>query len=203
MRRIGLAALMEIALPTHTIRVCVGGFVRWGANLFQSSDPVFGVVGSVGELSEGVGEEVPVFEVTFLPPGTTPPSQLSQPGFQTSVAQFWIGEFDIDAGELIGTPELQFIGELDQTTIEFGRDSRSVSMVIVSEAARLLERNIGNAMTSTWHRSIWPCETGHDQATGLGRQVAWGVEGGRASFGSTTVPGFRGGFGLDPNRYQN
>lgn len=175
MGRIGLAGLMEIALPTHTIRVCDGGFVRWGANLFESSDPVFGAVGSVGEVSEGVGEEVPVFEVTFLPPGTTSPAQLSQPGYQTSVAQFWIGEFDIDTGALVGTPDLQFIGEVDQTSIEFGRDSRTVSMTIVSEAARLLERNIGNALTSAWHRSVWSGETGHDQATGLGRAVAWGV----------------------------
>lgn len=188
MRRIGLIGLMEIVLPTHTIRVCEGGFVRWGGNLFQSSDPVFGAIGAVGELSEGVGEEVPVFEVTFLPPGTTAPSQLSQPGFQSSVARFWIGEFDMEAGELVGTPDLQFTGEVDQTTIEFGRETRAVSMVIVSEAARLLERNIGNALTPSWHRSIWPGEGGHDQATGLGRQVAWGVEAPR-SVGSISSGG--------------
>lgn len=182
MGRIGLVGLLEIALPSHTIRVCEGGFVRWGANLFESADPVFGVVGSVGELSEGVGEEVPVFELSFLPPGTTPPAQLSQPGYQSSVAQFWIGEIDIDAGTLVGTPELQFVGEVDQTEIEFARDRRTVSMTIVSAAARLLERNIGNGLTASWHKSVWPGETGHDQGTGLGRQVAWGVEAPRGSF---------------------
>lgn len=190
MRRIGLIGLLEIALPTHTIRLCEGGFVRWGANLFESADPVFGTVGSVGDLSEGVGEEVPVFELTFLPPGSTPPAQLSQPGYQGSVAQFWIGEIDVDAGTLIGTPALQFVGEVDQTEIEFARDSRSVSMTMVSEAARLLERNIGNSLSPSWHKSIWPGETGHDQATGLGRQVAWGVESPRGGFGGGGGSGF-------------
>ena len=190
MRRVGFVRLLEIELPTHTIRVCDGGFVSWGAEVFRSADPVFGVVGSVGDLSEGVGEEVPVFEVTFLPPGTTPPSQLSQPGYQTAPARFWIGEFDIDAGELVGTPDLQFAGEIDQTTIEFARDARSVSMTVVSEAARLLERNIGNALTASWHRSIHPDEAGHDQATGLGRQIAWGVAGPGAGSGTGGGVGF-------------
>lgn len=188
--------LLEIELPTHTIRVCEGGFIRWGANTFRSSDPVFGPLGSVGELSEGVGEEVPVFELTFLPPGTTPPAQLSQPGYQASPARFWLADYNVASGVLVGTPELQFEGELDQCAIEFGAQQRVVEMTVVSASARLLERNIGNSLNPSWHRSIWPGETGHDQATGLGRQVAWGVEGVRG--GSSGGGG--GGFGLDPSR---
>lgn len=191
-----LMGLLEIELPTHTIRVCEGGFIVWGANTFRSSDPVFGAIGSVGELSEGVGEEVPVFEITFLPPGTTAPAQLSQPGFQTSPARFWLAQYDVDTGLLVGTPELQFEGELDQTAIEFAADSRTVEMTVVSAAARLLERNIGNSLNSSWHKSVWPGETGHDQATGLGRSVAWGV----ASQGGGSTGGGGGGFGLDPTK---
>lgn len=196
MRKISFAALAEIVLPTHTIRVCDGGFVRWGANLFRDQDDVFGVLGSVGELSEGVGEEVPVFDLTFLPPGDTPPADLSQPGFQTSVARFWLAEIDMATGAVIGTPDLLFEGELDQTSITFGADSRTVDMAIVSAAARLLERNIGNGLSAAWHRSIWPGEAGHDQATGLGRSIAWGVVSGRSG-GSGSSSG-RGGFSLNP-----
>lgn len=175
MRRIGLTGLLKIELPGHTIRLCDGGFVRWGADLFRAKDPVFGVLGSVGELSEGVGEEVPVVELVFLPPGSTAPADLSQPGFQTSPVNFWLAEKDMATGLVVGTPDLQFSGELDQTAIEFGASSRTVEMTAVSASARLLERNIGNALTSSWHRSIWSGEAGHDQATGLGRAVAWGV----------------------------
>lgn len=198
MREISFAALAEIVLPTRTIRVCDGGFVRWGANLFRDQDAVFGVLGSVGELSEGVGEEVPVFDLTFLPPGETPPADLSQPGFQTSVARFWLAEIDIATGAVIGTPDLLFEGELDQTSVTFGADGRTVDMAIVSAAARLLERNIGNGLSAVWHRSIWPGEAGHDQATGLGRPIAWGVVSGRTGGSVGGAGGRSGGFSLNP-----
>ncbi len=197
MRTISLTTLVKIELPTRTIRYCEGGFFRWDGELFRSRDDVFGIVSSASELSEGVGEEVSVFELAFSPPGTTPPAQLSQPGYQTSVAQFFVGEYDIETGALIGPPKEEFIGELDQSAIEFGSDSRTVEMMIVAESARLMERNIGNSLNASWHRSIWPGEAGHDQATGLGRQLAWGVESSSSGGGG----GF-GGFGLDPSRRQ-
>lgn len=197
MRTFSLTTLVKIELPTHTLRYCEGGFFRWGGELYRSKDDVFGSIGSVTDLSEGVGEEVPVFEITFLPPGTTPPAHLSQPGYQTSPARFWLAQYDVDTGLLVGTPELQFEGELDQTAIEFAADSRTVEMTVVSAAARLLERNIGNSLNSSWHKSVWPGETGHDQATGLGRSVAWGVA---SQGGGSTGGGGGGGFGLDPSK---
>lgn len=198
MRTVALTTLVKIELPTRTIRYCEGGFFRWGGELFRSRDEVFGLVSSASELSEGVGEEVSVFELAFSPPGTTPPAQLSQPGYQTSVAQFFVGEYDTETGALIGPPTEEFIGELDQTAIEFGADSRTVEMTIVAESARLMERNIGNSLNAAWHRSIHPGEAGHDQGTGLGRQLAWGVEGAR--YGGSGGGGGGGGFGLDPSR---
>lgn len=181
MRRYSFVGLIQVDFPGHTMRVCEGGFVRWGGEVFRSKDTVFGVIGDVEDLNEGVGEEVPVFGLKILPPGTTPAAQLSQPGHQTSAAQFWIGVKDIDAGTLVGTPELQFIGEIDQTTIEFAAQGRTVDTTIVSSTARLLERNIGNSLNPSWHKSVWPGETGHDQATSLGRYRAWGVESPRSS----------------------
>lgn len=199
MRTISLTTLVKIELPTHTLRYCEGGFFRWGGELYRSKDDVFGSIGSVSDLSEGVGEEVPVFELTFQPPGTTPPAQLSQPGYQTSPARFWVAEYDVATGLIVGTPKLEFDGEIDQTAIEFAAGSRTVEMTIVNGSARLLERNIGNSLNSSWHKSVWPGETGHDQATGLGRSVAWGVA---SQGGGSTSGGGGGGFGLDPSKRQ-
>lgn len=176
MRTIAFAGLVEIEFPTRTVRLCDGGFFRWDGKLFRSEDEVFGTIGAVGELSEGVGEEVPVLEMQLLPPGATPPAQLSQPGFQSAPVRFWLAEYDPATGLVTGAPDLQFEGEVDQTTITFGPDRRLLDMTVVSASARLLERNIGNSLNATWHKSIWPGEAGHDQGTGLGRQIAWGVE---------------------------
>src|SRR3546814_9368912 len=59
---------------------------------------------------------------------------------------------------------------------------------LVSLAERLFELNIGNSLNSAWHKSVWPGELGHDNATGLSIPVAWGVESPRSSGGGTTSP---------------
>jgi hypothetical protein len=173
---IAFVGLIEIAFPGHTVRMCDGGFIVWSANTFRSKDEVFGTIGGLEPMNEGVGEEVPVFELTLLPPGATPASELSQPGYQASSVKFWLGEYDVDAGTLVGTPDLQFDGQVDQIVLSFGRGVQSMAITVVCNAARLLERNIGNSLSPAWHQSVWPGETGHDNATGLIRQVAWGVE---------------------------
>lgn len=198
MRRYAFIWLVEIVLGRHTMRLTDGGFVRWAGQVFRARDPLFGVIGAVGSLSEGVGEDVPVLDMTLMPPSTTAPGFLSQPGDQAAPARFWLGEIDVDAGTLIGEPELQFEGEIDQTSIEFGAESRTLSPTIVSAAARLLERSIGNTLSSSFHKSIWPGETGHDQATGIGRIVAWGVEAPRGG-GMSGGGGVRGGSFGAPN----
>ncbi len=192
MNRIAFVGLIKIEFPGHTVRLCDGGFMEFDGETYRSTDSVFGALGGIEGLSEGVGEEVPVFELTLLPPGTTPAEDLSQPGYQTARARFWIGEYDVDAGTLNATPDLQFEGQLDQTTLNFGRGERTLALSIVSTTARLLERNIGNSLNPSWHKSIWPGETGHDNATGLGRNVAWGVEAPPTIYsgGSGPMPGF-------------
>jgi len=58
---------------------------------------------------------------------------------------------------------------------------------------RLLLRNSGNSLSAAWHKSIWPGETGHDQATGLKTPVAWGVA---APPGGVSGGGYGGGGGF-------
>src|SRR3546814_14440890 len=63
-----------------------------------------------------------------------------------------------------------------------------VAVSVVSLAERLFELNIGNSLNSAWHKSVWPGELGHDNATGLSIPVAWGVESPRSGGGGTTSP---------------
>jgi hypothetical protein len=165
---------MKMELPTGDVRLCDGGFIEFDSETYRSSDAVFGTIASIEALGEGVGDEVPALEMVMLPPGTSDPADLSAPGFQTSRVRFWIGEFDVDTGELDGTPDLVFDGQLDRTILEVGFE-RSLAISVVSLAERLFELNIGNSLTSTFHKSVWPGELGHDNATGLSLSVAWGT----------------------------
>jgi hypothetical protein len=178
MQRLSFTGLCKIEFPIGDVLLCDGGFIDWGADRYLSSDPVFGVIAGLETINEGVGEEVPVFELMLLPPGETPASTLAAPGYQTSRVRFWLAEYDVDTGLLVGTPDLQLDGQIDQITLGFGPGTRTMSASTVPNTARLLERNIGNSLNSAFHKSVWPGEAGHDNADGLGRQIAWGVESG-------------------------
>lgn len=179
MQRVSLIGLLKIDLPGQTVRLCDGGFVpAWnepGVN-YTSADPVFGTIASLEALTEGLGEEIPAMELALNPAGDSAPADLSQPGFQRSQVRVWIGQKDEATGRLIGAPDLLFFGQIDQTVLRVGRRVRDLAMTIVSTLERLFMRNEGNTLSPAFHKSVWPGETGHDNATGLTVAVAWGVE---------------------------
>lgn len=180
MDRIGLTGLLKIELPEHTVLLCDGGFIEYDSEIYKSADPVFGSIASVEGMSEGQGNEIPALDLTLLPPGVTAPAELSKPGYQRSRVRFWIAEYDVDTGAIVGTPELMFLGQIDQTTLRVGA-SRQLDISVVSNAERLFELDIGNTLGPAFHKSVWPGELGHDNATGLTIPVAWGVEAPRRS----------------------
>ena len=181
---VAITGLLKIEFPTRTVRLCDGAFFTFAGEVYQSSDAVFGNIASLEPLTEGVGDEVPALELTLQPPGTTPASDLSRPSFQQARARFWIAEYNPATGQITGTPDLTFDGQVDQTSIRVARGERSLSMSIVSTSERLFERNIGNTLSPAFHKSVWPGELGHDNAIGLKVPIAWGVAGPvRASVG--------------------
>lgn len=193
--RVGMIGLLKIELPDATIRLCDGGFIEWDGETYRSSDAVFGSVGAVESLSEGIAESVPALDLTLLPTDLAAPEDLSAPGHQRSRVRFWLAEFSPDAGILIGDPEPVFDGQIDQTSLTVGRGERRVEMAVVSNLERLFTRNRGNSLNPRWHQSVWPGETGHDNATGLAVPVAWGVESQGGANGSSRGGSSGGGAG--------
>lgn len=175
MNQVALTGLVQIDLPERTLRYCDGGFFEFGGEAFRSSDATFGTIGSLAAMSEGVGDVVPALQMTLLPAGDAAAADLSKPGHQTSRVRFWIAEFDPETG-VIGSSEVMFDGQIDQTILTVGKGTKTLDVSVVSLAERLFEGNIGNTLNPTWHKSIWPGETGHDNATGLSKPIAWGVE---------------------------
>jgi len=172
---LALVGLVKMELPTGDVKWCDGGFQVWGADTFKSKDDTFGVIASIDPLTEGISDEIPALEMVVYPANTATPGDLSQPGFQTSRVRFWIGEYDVAAGTIVGTPDLLFDGMIDQTRFTVGKE-RTLAMSVVSLCERMLALNIGNSQNPNFHKSIWAGETGQDQATGLTQQVAWGTE---------------------------
>lgn len=197
MQQVSLIGLMKLELPDFNVLLCDGGFIEYDSEQYRDNDAVFGTIGTLEALSEGVGDEVPALEVTFLPPGTSEPGDLSQPGFQQSRARFWIGEYDWATGALTGDPDLMFDGQLDRTQLTVGAE-RSLAVSVVSLAERLFELNIGNSLNPSFHKSVWPGELGHDNATGLSVPIAWGAERPAGSGGTYTPNPYGEGGGIHP-----
>ncbi|MGX7926453.1 hypothetical protein ACWPMX_07755 [Tsuneonella sp. HG094] len=195
MNRISLVGLLRIDLPDATVRLCDGGFIEFDGETYTSVDPTFGTIASLAALTEGVGEEIPALELALNPAASSAPADLSQPGFQRSAVRLWIGEYDVDTGLLVGDPDLLFFGQIDQTVLRVGRNARDLNMTIVSTLERLFLRNEGNSLSPVFHKSVWPGETGHDNATGLTVAVAWGVEKSPAASSAGYAPGGAGGGG--------
>jgi hypothetical protein len=200
MQTLALIGLLKIELPDATVRLCDGGFIEFDGETYRSTDPVFGGIASLQSLTEGVGEEIPALELTLNPSGDSAAADLSQPGFQKSAVRLWVGEYDVDAGTLTGTPDLLFFGQIDQTILRIGRSARDLAMTIVSTLERLFMRNEGNTLSPTFHKSVWPGELGHDNATGLTINDAWGVESSANAYSGAGGSDFGGGIRGAPSR---
>lgn len=199
MNRIGLVGLMKIVFPDTTeVTLCDGGAIEWSGDTYTSKDATFGTIGAIEPLTEGVGDEVPALDLTMQPPDNVAAGLLSQPGFQTAEVTLSIAEYDEDTGLVVGTPDTMFVGLIDQTSVLTSRDKREVKMSIVSAAEKLFEGNTGNNLSPTFHKSIWPGELGHDNATGLAVSVAWGT-----TAPVTTSVGGGGGGGPSPWKVVN
>lgn len=176
MSRSAFVGLIRFDLPERTVAFADGGTFTFDGRTFSSRDEVFGTVEAAQALSEGVGDEVPALSVTLLPDEGSAPSQLSKPGHQRSRVRFWLQEFDPATGQITTNDPPLFDGQVDQTNFTVGHRERRLTMSIVSLAEQLFEGDIGNSMSPTFHKSVWPGEQGHDNATGLVTPVAWGIE---------------------------
>lgn len=176
MRTIGLTVLLEMELPGGDVRLCSGAWFDFGGERYFSAHPLWGAVGHVEMTGEGVGDAVPALQMRLLPPGTTTPADMHPAGMQGCAVRWWTAEYDAATGLIDeGTAELEFVGRVDQCTLEAGEEERVLAMSHVPDAEVLFERDIGNSMNPTFHKLCFPGELGHDEATGLAQAEAWGA----------------------------
>lgn len=175
MQTVLLSGLLKLELPGRDLLLCDGGFVRWGDDLYVSRDDEFGLLAGFDALTEGVGDEAPAGSLTLAPPSTAAAATLSQPGYQGARLRMWIAEIDPATGLIVGTPDAMVDWQLDQTRLRIGRGTRQLEMGCVTRAQRLMLRNEGNVLSTTFHAGIYKNEAGLNNATGLTIDVAWGV----------------------------
>lgn len=202
----GLTWLLRLDLPGGSVFLSDGGVTAWGGNTYASEDAVIGSFSQIGEVTEGFGPELPEQEIVFAPPSNAALAPLQAGAFRRSAMRLWLAEFDPSTGAVVGTPDMRFSGRMDRVRQQYGLRQLSIVVSFVPEMEVLLFSDDGNGLSAEFHKSVYPGETGHDQATGLVTTVTWGVKGadsgnGRGGYGGGS--GFSGQVGNIINQVDN
>lgn len=195
MERITLATAMKLELPSHTVLMASGGqFVLGGDTYEAEPDVLLGVPESFDAGEEGVGDEAPSIEITFIPPPEedVPSADLNTMDLANSRLRIWVVEIDEDTGLVIGTGDQLCDMMLDYPRLTFGAEGRRLVLSFVPSAERLFETNIGNVLSPAFHERVWPGEKGLANASAVSRSVAWGAA--AAPRGSSSGGGGGGGY---------
>lgn len=191
----GLTWLLRLDLPSGSVYLSDGGVTTWDGNTYTANVETIGGFSQVSEITEGFGNTLPELEIVFAPPSNAALTPLQAGAFARSAVRLWLAEFNTATGAVVGTPDLRFSGNMDRVRHQFAFEQLNIVVSCVPELEVLLFSDDGNGLSSEFHKSLYPGETGHDQATGLVVPRSWGVGGPR-----TGVSGFGGGNTEPPNR---
>jgi len=179
---------VEINLPGYDLRLLDGsGVLQVDGQAFFGEDTIYGVLESIDELTDGLGDESPALSINLLPASEASAGQLSSPTFQGSRVRVRVGAVDRLTGISIGD-YLLFDGEIDVPVLTVGQRRRALALECVSSFERFFDNDEGARLSDSYHQSIWPGETGFANITGIEQTIYWGV----ANPSGTVKTGLRG-----------
>lgn len=167
-----LATLIRIDLPDGPAFLTDGGFVDFGGNRYLGDHPTYGVLSAVSSIRDGAEAQATRIDITIHPASDAALASLSAPATQGSRVQWWEGAIDRATGLLIGTPLLQFDGELDKARFTIG-SGRALILACGSQSERQLEPNADWRLNNAFHQRIWPNELGLIHMTNVLKKSEW------------------------------
>lgn len=200
---ITLVGLARIELPGRVMRLCDGGFAYFDDEKYTASDSVFGSIAAIEPFDESVGDQAPGGRLSFLPAASATANALLGAARQNVRMRFWLGEIGSD-GKTVTHAEPLADTLIDTATLRVARGQRVLDVDFISRAEKLFAIREGNVLSTTFHQRVWPGERGFDNANGLQRNVAWGIEdaprGASGGFGGGGFGGGGGSFSLESER---
>jgi hypothetical protein len=188
---ITLALLARLDLPGGTVRLSLGGLVKWGSDLFVPDDAIWGSIDVPQDIDEAIGDLSPESTLSLHIPGEVDLDDVFDEAILGSRVQIWQAEVTPATGTVSGTPQRLCDMLIDK--LRWSPVRRTLSLEMVTRAERLFLRNRGNVAGSAHHKSIFPGEKGFDNCTDVPGQVAWGIGG--APRGTLVTGGGGGGGG--------
>jgi hypothetical protein len=171
------APLVRVRLPGYALCQVVGSVeVPFDGDRFVGEDPRFGVLVAASNLKDGVANEAPDWQLTFVPPDEAAASELASATAQGGEVAGWLGLIDPATGRLLPEPIQLFAGELDVPRLRVGKGTRTLEWRCASALEPFHDEERGARLSDSWHRLMWPGETGLANMTGTDKTSLWGVE---------------------------
>jgi hypothetical protein len=167
--------LVEVVLPSGTVRLTDAGVVAYGGQTYAGDHPTLGVLSSISGLKDGAANTTTRVDLVILPRSDQAVADLTAPTAQGSRVRVWFGAVDPVTGALIGEPELKFDGELDKAGFSVG-EAWSVTLECGTQAERQLEPNDDWRLNHPFHSAIWPGETGLIYVTNVAKKIYWRMD---------------------------
>jgi hypothetical protein len=174
----GFTWLLKMELPERDVLLTDGGVTVWAGDTYRAEDEFIGSIASIGAVTEGVGDQIPALDIGLAPPNSAAMTELTVGAFRQSPVTLYLAEYDVDTGEVVGTPENRWSGNLDKPRVSFAFRELSIGLECSPQLEVVFFKDNGNGLSASFHKQLYPGETGHDQATGLNTTVYWGVAGG-------------------------
>lgn len=157
------------------IRLLTGsGLVAFAGKTFTGRDATFGVLHSIENLDDGIGDEAPAINLTLVPASDAAAAVLASASMQGSQVSIWLGAVEPSNGLVIGDPLLIFLGVLDIPTLKAGANSRLLEFEVTSAFEVLFLNDDGARLNDRFHGYVWPGESGLAGVTAVTQQIYWG-----------------------------
>jgi hypothetical protein len=185
---------LKVDLPDGTVTLLDGaGTVTFGGDTYTGRDALFGVLDTVDSIQDGGGDSAPALSITLLPDSDADAADICSPTMQGSPVSLYLGAVDPATGAVIADPLLIFSGELDQPVLTIDNGIRQLTFECASAFERLFSGDEGARLADSFHKSIWPGETGLANATGVLKTVFWGLDKPKGAITYGVPGGFVGG----------
>jgi hypothetical protein len=179
-RAVKMSYCLELKLPGYDLRLTDGPFYTFESEpgspqTFTSKDAIFGTLGGVGQITDGVSEGFPTTEVVILPPSNTAVAMLSAPAAQKSQARIWQVTLDKITDQVIGVRR-RFKGWADVPSYSVDEGTKTLSIKLNSVLAAVRQADEGARLNDGSHQQAWPGEKGLEFSSMIEQVDYWGSD---------------------------
>jgi hypothetical protein len=189
---------VQIKLPNKTLNLLSGAgvasfIVGTAMTTFVGSDPEFGKLGSIGQVSLSMDAASPAWKFSLMPNSPAALAVLGS-GSQGSVVQYWTLVINPANGAVINAHQLWF-GLIDTATITLSVSGLRADFDVLTATELLMAANEGERLTPAWQQLHFPGQTGLRFNVDAKDQPFWGQDALTSNPTSSNTFKFTGGIG--------